>query len=50
MEKSILLVTAFLYLVQFIKMSSLSVGHSESRRATDELGSRLERPIHYECI
>ncbi len=24
---------------------SLSVGHSESRRVTDELGSRLERPI-----
>ncbi len=30
-------------------LGSLSVGYSESRLVTDELGSRLERPIHFEC-
>ncbi len=29
--------------------SSLSVGHSESRRMTDEIGISPERPIHFEC-
>ncbi len=28
---------------------SLSVGHSESRRMTDEIGISPERPIHFEC-
>ncbi len=30
-------------------LGSLSVGYSESCRRTDELGYRLERPIHFEC-
>ncbi len=30
-------------------LSSLSVGHSESRRMTDEIGISPERPIHFEC-
>ncbi len=30
-------------------VSSLSVGHSESRRMTDEIGISPERPIHFEC-
>ncbi len=29
--------------------SSLSVGHSESHRMTDEIGISPERPIHFEC-
>ncbi len=28
---------------------SLKEGTETSRRVTDELGSRLERPIHFEC-
>ncbi len=28
---------------------SLKEGTEMSRRRTDELGSRLERPIHFEC-
>ncbi len=31
------------------KACSLSVGHSESRRMTDEIGISPERPIHFEC-
>ncbi len=41
--------TVVLDLSLFVYFRSLSVGHSESRRVTDELGSRLERPIHFEC-
>ncbi len=33
----------------FYSLGSLSVGHSESRRMTDEIGISPERPIHFEC-
>ncbi len=37
-----------IYIEQHI-CCSLSVGHSESRRMTDEIGISPERPIHFEC-
>ncbi len=39
------------YLSESVRMQtgSLSVGHSESRRMTDEIGISPERPIHFEC-